>query len=85
MSARHLLYPNARIMRFPVPNEKVPWAAEFLIYDPPFYTAEKDVALTDPVGDTAEPLSKISYNVVDGPTDRRSFHGVYVVEYGFPL
>lgn len=85
VSARHLLYPNARIMRFPVPNEKVPWAAEFLIYDPPFYTAEKDVALTDPVGDTAEPLSKISYNVVDGPTDRRSFHGVYVVEYGFPL
>lgn len=26
--------------------------AEFLIYDPPFYTAEKkDVALTDPVGE----------------------------------
>ena len=25
MNARHLLYPNARIMRFPVPNEKVPW------------------------------------------------------------
>lgn len=26
--------------------------AEFLIYDPPFYTAEKkDMALTDPVGE----------------------------------
>lgn len=33
----------------------------------------------------AEPLSKISYNVVDGPTDRRSFHGAYVVEDGLPL
>ncbi|XP_055463196.1 transient receptor potential cation channel subfamily M member 2 isoform X2 [Psammomys obesus] len=86
VNARHLLYPNARIMRFPVPNEKVPWEAEFLIYDPPFYTAEKkDVALTDPVGDMAEPLSKISYNVVDGMTDRRSFHGAYVVQYGLPL
>lgn len=86
VSARHLLYPDARIMRFPVPNEKVPWEAEFLIYDPPFYTAEKkDVTLTDPVGDTAEPLSKINYNVVDGLTDRCSFHGTYVVQYGFPL
>ncbi|XP_021505346.2 transient receptor potential cation channel subfamily M member 2 isoform X4 [Meriones unguiculatus] len=86
VNARHLLYPDARIMRFPVPNEKVPWEAEFLIYDPPFYTAEKkDVALTDPVGDMAEPLSKISYNIVDGMTDRRSFHGAYVVQYGLPL
>lgn len=25
VNARHLLYPNACIMRFPVPNEKVPW------------------------------------------------------------
>ncbi|XP_063135123.1 transient receptor potential cation channel subfamily M member 2 isoform X11 [Rattus norvegicus] len=86
VSARHLLYPDARIMRFPVPNEKVPWEAEFLIYDPPFYTAEKkDATLTDPVGDTAEPLSKINYNVVDGLMDRCSFHGTYVVQYGFPL
>ncbi|ERE86864.1 transient receptor potential cation channel subfamily M member 2 [Cricetulus griseus] len=86
VNARHLLYPDALIMRFPVPNEKVPWEAEFLIYDPPFYTAEKkDVALTDPVGDMAEPLSRISYNVVDGPTDRCSFHGRYVVQNGLPL
>lgn len=25
VNARHLLYPNSRIVRFPVPNEKVPW------------------------------------------------------------
>lgn len=25
VNARHLLYPNSPIMRFPVPNEKVPW------------------------------------------------------------
>lgn len=25
VNARHLLYPDALIMRFPVPNEKVPW------------------------------------------------------------
>uniref|UniRef100_A0A2I2ZIV0 Transient receptor potential cation channel subfamily M member 2 n=1 Tax=Gorilla gorilla gorilla TaxID=9595 RepID=A0A2I2ZIV0_GORGO len=31
---------------------KVPWETEFLIYDPPFYTAErKDAAAMDPVGE----------------------------------
>ncbi|XP_054324859.2 transient receptor potential cation channel subfamily M member 2 isoform X2 [Pongo pygmaeus] len=86
VNARHLLYPNCPITRFPVPNEKVPWETEFLIYDPPFYTAErKDAAATDPVGDTLEPLSTIQYNVVDGLRDRRSFHGPYTVQAGLPL
>ncbi|KAM4889199.1 LOW QUALITY PROTEIN: transient receptor potential cation channel subfamily M member 2 [Thomomys bottae] len=86
VNARHLLYPSAAATRFPVPNEKVPWETEFLIYDPPFYTAEKkDVGLADPVGDTLEPLTRIRYNVVDGLTDRRSFHGAYAVQDGLPL
>ncbi|XP_021567214.1 transient receptor potential cation channel subfamily M member 2 isoform X2 [Carlito syrichta] len=52
VNARHLLYPNCPVMRFPVPNEKVPWEAEFIIYDPLFYTAErKDMAAMDPVGE----------------------------------
>lgn len=25
INARHLLYPNSAVVRFPVPNEKVPW------------------------------------------------------------
>ncbi|KAL4833984.1 hypothetical protein H8958_014179 [Nasalis larvatus] len=86
VNARHLLYPNCPITRFPVPNEKVPWETEFLIYDPPFYTAErKDAAVMDPVGDTLEPLSTIQYNMVDGLRDRRSFHGPYAVQAGLPL
>ncbi|XP_039101414.1 transient receptor potential cation channel subfamily M member 2 isoform X1 [Hyaena hyaena] len=86
VSARHLLYPSSHVTRFPVPNEKVPWETEFLIYDPPFYTDDrKDKGLVDPVGNTLEPLSRISYNAVDGPTDRRSFHGVYAVQDGLPL
>uniref|UniRef100_F6X3P3 Transient receptor potential cation channel subfamily M member 2 n=2 Tax=Macaca mulatta TaxID=9544 RepID=F6X3P3_MACMU len=86
VNARHLLYPNCPITRFPVPNEKVPWETEFLIYDPPFYTAErKDAAAMDPVGDTLEPLSTIQYNMVDGLRDRRSFHGPYAVQAGLPL
>ncbi|ELK03576.1 Transient receptor potential cation channel subfamily M member 2 [Pteropus alecto] len=86
VNARHLLYPNALVTRFPVPNEKVPWEIEFLIYDPPFYTADRqDKASVDPTGDTPESLSGITYNAVDGPTDRRSFHGSYAVQDGLPL
>ncbi|XP_025768826.1 transient receptor potential cation channel subfamily M member 2 [Puma concolor] len=86
VNARHLLYPNSHVTRFPVPNEKVPWETAFLIYDPPFYTDDrKDRGLVDPVGNALEPLSGISYNAVDGPIDRRSFHGVYVVQDGLPL
>ncbi|XP_024852512.1 transient receptor potential cation channel subfamily M member 2 isoform X3 [Bos taurus] len=86
VNARHLLYPSCSVLRFPVPNEKVPWETEFLMYNPPFYTANrKDKDLVDPVGDALEPLSRISYNAVDGPLDRRSFHGVYTVRDGLPL
>ncbi|XP_061023445.1 transient receptor potential cation channel subfamily M member 2 [Dama dama] len=86
VNARHLLYPSCSVLRFPVPNEKVPWETEFLMYNPPFYTADrKDKDLVDPVGDALEPLFKISYNSVDGPLDRRSFHGVYAVRDGLPL
>ncbi|XP_053773634.1 transient receptor potential cation channel subfamily M member 2 isoform X6 [Desmodus rotundus] len=86
INARHLLYPNSAVVRFPVPNEKVPWGTEFLIYDPPFYSVErKDKDLVDPMGNTPDPLSKITYNAVDGPTDRRSYHGSYTVQEGLPL
>uniref|UniRef100_A0A8C6DTH7 Transient receptor potential cation channel subfamily M member 2 n=1 Tax=Moschus moschiferus TaxID=68415 RepID=A0A8C6DTH7_MOSMO len=86
VNARHLFYPNCSVLRLPVPNEKVPWETEFLMYNPPFYTADrKDKELVDPVGDALEPLSRISYNAVDGPLDRRSFHGVYAVRDGLPL
>ncbi|XP_063080653.1 transient receptor potential cation channel subfamily M member 2 isoform X2 [Cavia porcellus] len=59
---------------------------EFLIYKPPFYTVErKDAALVDPVGEAPELLAKIRYNALDGSTDRRSFHGAYMVQDGLPL
>lgn len=35
VNARHLLYPNARIMRFPVPNEKVPWEVSITLLGEP--------------------------------------------------
>ncbi|XP_020835678.1 transient receptor potential cation channel subfamily M member 2 isoform X1 [Phascolarctos cinereus] len=86
VNARHLLYPNSTVMRFPVPNEKVPWEQEFHIYDPPFYTAErKEKATADPVGNSLESLSRINYNAMDGLINRQSFHGPYMVQDGLSL
>ncbi|XP_041662819.1 transient receptor potential cation channel subfamily M member 2-like isoform X1 [Cheilinus undulatus] len=40
MNARQLHYPNSKITRFPVPEEKVPWEVSFSSYMPTYYTSE---------------------------------------------
>uniref|UniRef100_A0A7M4EAT9 Transient receptor potential cation channel subfamily M member 2 n=1 Tax=Crocodylus porosus TaxID=8502 RepID=A0A7M4EAT9_CROPO len=51
VNARNFLYPSSYTIRFPVPDEKVPWEVEFQIYQPPFFTADrKDKAACDPLG-----------------------------------
>uniref|UniRef100_A0A8C8SFY4 Transient receptor potential cation channel subfamily M member 2 n=1 Tax=Pelusios castaneus TaxID=367368 RepID=A0A8C8SFY4_9SAUR len=86
VSARTLLYPGSSTVRFPVPDEKVPWEVEFQIYDPPFYTADrKEAAACDPLRASLEALSKINYNALDGQINRQSFHGTYAVQNGLPL
>uniref|UniRef100_A0A8D2MFU5 Transient receptor potential cation channel subfamily M member 2 n=1 Tax=Zonotrichia albicollis TaxID=44394 RepID=A0A8D2MFU5_ZONAL len=84
--ARNLLYPGSHILRFPVPDEKVPWEVDFPLYDPPSYSAEhKDMAVQDPFSLSLESLLKINYNTMDGLIDRQSFHGLYTVQDGLPL
>uniref|UniRef100_A0A8C5JTN5 Transient receptor potential cation channel subfamily M member 2 n=1 Tax=Junco hyemalis TaxID=40217 RepID=A0A8C5JTN5_JUNHY len=84
--ARNLLYPGSHILRFPVPDEKVPWEVDFPLYDPPAYSAEhKDMAVQDPFSLSLESLLKINYNTMDGLIDRQSFHGLYTVQDGLPL
>ncbi|XP_060098029.1 transient receptor potential cation channel subfamily M member 2 isoform X9 [Heteronotia binoei] len=86
VSTRNLSYPNSTAIRFPVPDEKVPWEVEFEIYNPPFYSEERKE--TDPPEfsrDTLENLSKINFNSMDGEVNRQSFHGTYMVQDGLPL
>uniref|UniRef100_A0A663LU42 Transient receptor potential cation channel subfamily M member 2 n=1 Tax=Athene cunicularia TaxID=194338 RepID=A0A663LU42_ATHCN len=78
--ARNLLYPGSHTLRFPVPDEKVPWEVDFPLYDPPAYSADhKDMAVS------LESLLKINYNTMDGLIDRQSFHGLYTVQDGLGL
>uniref|UniRef100_A0A8C9N2X4 Transient receptor potential cation channel subfamily M member 2 n=1 Tax=Serinus canaria TaxID=9135 RepID=A0A8C9N2X4_SERCA len=70
--ARNLLYPGSHTLRFPVPDEKVPWEVDFPLYDPPAYSAEhKDMAVQDPFSLSLESLLKINYNTMDGLIDRQ--------------
>uniref|UniRef100_A0A6J0T728 Transient receptor potential cation channel subfamily M member 2 isoform X2 n=2 Tax=Pogona vitticeps TaxID=103695 RepID=A0A6J0T728_9SAUR len=86
VSARNLLYPSSPAVRFPVPDEKVPWEVEFEIYNPPFYSAERqENAVPDYLRDSLENLSRINFNSMDGDVNRQSFHGTYLVEDGLPL
>ncbi|XP_076026101.1 transient receptor potential cation channel subfamily M member 2-like isoform X2 [Genypterus blacodes] len=40
ISARQCQYPNTKVVRFPVPEEKVPWEVCFTSYMPPHYASE---------------------------------------------
>ncbi|KAM3835803.1 LOW QUALITY PROTEIN: transient receptor potential cation channel subfamily M member 2 [Vipera latastei] len=86
VSSRNLLYPKSPVIRFPVPDEKVPWETEFDIYNPPFYSSETQEDITPKfLRDNLENLSRINFNSLDGDINRQSFHGTYTVEYGLPL
>ncbi|CAL8265823.1 unnamed protein product [Lota lota] len=41
VEARLFQYPGAKVSRFPVPEEKVPWEVTFTSYDPPLYGPEE--------------------------------------------
>ncbi|XP_010218670.1 PREDICTED: transient receptor potential cation channel subfamily M member 2 isoform X1 [Tinamus guttatus] len=84
--ARNLLYPGSHTVRFPVPDEKVPWEVEFLLYNPVSYSANhNDMSVQDPFSLSSESLLKINYNAMDGLINRQSFHGLYEVQDGLPL
>ncbi|ETE66218.1 Transient receptor potential cation channel subfamily M member 2, partial [Ophiophagus hannah] len=86
VSSRNLLYPKSTAIRFPVPDEKVPWETEFDIYNPPFYSSETQEDITPKfLRDNLENLSRINFNSLDGEINRQSFHGTYTVEGGLPL
>ncbi|XP_068559379.1 transient receptor potential cation channel subfamily M member 2 [Cebidichthys violaceus] len=40
VNARQLHYPNSKLTRFPVPEEKVPWEVSFSSYMPVYYASE---------------------------------------------
>ncbi|KAM4626692.1 transient receptor potential cation channel subfamily M member 2 [Discoglossus pictus] len=86
VNARNIHYPDTTVIRFPVPDEKVPWEVDFKIYNPPFYTAvRKDKKHHDPYTDSEESLLKINYNTIDGNVNRQSFCATYEVKDGLPL
>ncbi|XP_067459474.1 transient receptor potential cation channel subfamily M member 2-like isoform X1 [Thunnus thynnus] len=54
VNARQLHYPNSKLNRFPVPDEKVPWEVKFSSYMPTCYTPEDSADHLD--GSESEPL-----------------------------
>ncbi|XP_053561671.1 transient receptor potential cation channel subfamily M member 2 [Bombina bombina] len=83
VNARILQYPESKIIRYPVPDEMVPWEVDFATYDPPFYIAHReDRGSYDP---HSEAQTKRAYNALDGLLDLQSSCGTYVVQDGLPL
>nr|DBA32338.1 TPA: hypothetical protein GDO54_000138 [Pyxicephalus adspersus] len=84
VKSRVLHYPDYRMIRYPVPDEMVPWEVEFPEYNPPLYNAERnDRGTYDPNTEMEQKNRK--YNSVDGLFDFRSCCGSYTVQDGLPL
>ncbi|KAJ0005778.1 hypothetical protein NQD34_015672, partial [Periophthalmus magnuspinnatus] len=48
VKARRLHYPDSRVTRFPVPEEKVPWEVSFSSYNPPYYSSPDSMDESEP-------------------------------------
>ncbi|KAM4604585.1 LOW QUALITY PROTEIN: transient receptor potential cation channel subfamily M member 2-like [Discoglossus pictus] len=84
VNARKLNYPESNIIRYPVPDEMVPWEVEFPTYDPPLYIANRmDRGTYNPAAEATKKDRK--YNELDGQLDLRSSCGTYTVRDGLPL
>ncbi|KAL3314579.1 Nudix (Nucleoside diphosphate linked moiety X)-type motif 9 [Cichlidogyrus casuarinus] len=75
------------IVRFPVPDEKVPWSLSWSEYKPPFFEMAKLASATyaDPNILVNKDIA-LKFNQLDGELDRTSFHGLYQIgSDGLPL
>lgn len=67
VNSRQLHYPNTKLLRFPVPEEKVPWEVGFSSYMPTYYASEGS---SDNV-DGSEPEALDNYRNPGGRTGIR--------------
>ncbi|XP_026150464.1 transient receptor potential cation channel subfamily M member 2 [Mastacembelus armatus] len=56
VNARQFFYPNTKLTRFPVPDEKVPWEVRYRLYKPHYYSSEDSGDHVD--GSESETLNK---------------------------
>ncbi|KAK3605984.1 hypothetical protein CHS0354_019664 [Potamilus streckersoni] len=85
-------YPDTRIQRFKVPDDKVPWDVEYPVYNPPHYTSPIILAKpnwADNMDLYSVPIAerKLQFNAIDSVTNtkRFSYAGNYPVKQGIPL
>ncbi|XP_050350488.1 ADP-ribose pyrophosphatase, mitochondrial isoform X2 [Nymphalis io] len=81
---RSSLYPRSTVQRFPVPDDKVSWNAEFIEYKPPNYTSPSihGQKWADP--EIGETNFNPKWNSLDGTVNRESYMGSYNIVTGFP-
>ncbi|KAL4228804.1 Transient receptor putative cation channel subfamily M member 2 [Mactra antiquata] len=92
--ARTTPYLSSNVERFPVPDDKVDWNAEYTGYSPPFYTAPSVLskpAWADPDLTNMSPTERLTaiscFNNQDivYKTNRVSYCGTYNVVDGLPI
>ncbi|EDV21714.1 uncharacterized protein TRIADDRAFT_30196 [Trichoplax adhaerens] len=85
--ARQSIYPKSDIQRFPVPDDKVDWAVEWLEYSPIDFTSSSVLAMPPWADVEIRPTNSenfLKFNSIDGNVDRKSGFGDYSLIDGIP-
>lgn len=80
-------YPRTSdVLRFKIPDDKVPWLANLPEYKPKTYTSKAvaDKPVWADLDYTLVDSSSVQWNKIDGKVDRRSFTGKYEIVDGVP-
>lgn len=87
VKCRNSIYPrtDGKIIRFPVPDDKVDWNSSYSIYNPIMFTSSSVIGQIWADLDLSLSEFKPMWNSMDGNINRISLTGKYEIKNGFPV
>jgi len=87
IKCRNNIYPRTegKIIRFPVPDDKVDWNFSYDKYNPTMFTSMSVIGQPWADPDLYIPEFKPKWNSIDSNVNRISFTGMYEIKNGYPL
>jgi len=87
IKCRNSVYPrtDGKIVRFPVPDDKVDWNAAYPVYNPTVFTSKFIIGQTWADPDLSVLEFKPNWNSINGHVNRISLTGKYEIRNGYPL
>lgn len=87
IKCRNNIYPRTegKVIRFPVPDDKVDWNSSYNTYNPTVFTSRSVIGQPWADPDMLASEFKPSWNSIDGNVNRTSLTGKYEIKNNYPL